>query len=396
MLLKLQKKTLVRTQLIGYTITLFIGVFIILSIMQLFIDAKPLLNQQTDVFNNKSVVISKEISAFKTVDKEKIYFTVSEIEELKGQKFVKNISAFNSANFKIKAYLSESENTPIFYTDLFFESIPDSYLDVKSEAWQWDALVNFVPIIIPESYLNLYNFGFAESQGLPVLSKNTISQITFNLNVYGNDKSKVYNSKIVGFSNKINSILVPEDFLSYANKEFGRINSSRISRVLVEFNNPTDERILHFFNDNNYSISEEKLEFSKLTFFFKSALFFIILIAVIIIILSISFILLSFNLIIQKNKTLIINLYAIGYSYQKISKFYQLIISITTVLSIFLAVLISDLIRSLYLDKFKNLFDFSVSENRIFIIGILLVVLLVFLYNVILIKTIKRTVIPVK
>ena len=394
MLLKLQKKTLVKVQLLGYALTLLIGVFIILTTIQLFIDTKPLLNQKTDVFNNKSAVISKEVSVFKTIQKGKIYFTAEEISELKEQEYVKSVSRFNNATFKIKAYSNESGNIPVFYTDLFFESIPDAYLDVETSEWEWDKSIGFVPIVIPESYLTLYNFGFAESQGLPVLSKNTISQITFNLKVSGNYKTEVYSSKIVGFSNKINSILVPESFLRYANSKFGRSDAPRTSRLLVEFNNPVDENIIQYFNDNNYAINKDKLELNKLTFFFKWALFFIILIAVIIIILSIAFVLLSFNLILQKNKTLINNLYIIGYTYQRIAKFYQIIISVTTVVSVFIAVLISDFVRSIYLEKFQNLFDFSVSENRIFSIGLILVIVLVAVYNLILIKKIKQIVLP--
>lgn len=394
MLLKLQKKTLVKAQLLGYTLTLLIGVFIILSTIQLFIDTKPLLSQQTAIFNSKSAVISKEVSLFKTVNKEKIYFTSEEINELKQQEFVKNVSQFNNANFKIKAFSNQSENIPIFQTDLFFESIPDTYLDVKTSEWKWNKSLGFVPIIIPESYLKLYNFGFAESQGLPVLSKNTISQISFNLKVSGNYKTEVYRSKIVGFSNKINSILVPEDFLSFANTEFGRSEISRTSRLLVEFENPTDERILKFFNDNNYAINKEKLEFNKLAFFFKSALFFIILIAVVIIVLSIAFILLSFNLIIQKNKTLINNLYTIGYTYQSIAKFYQITISIITIISVFIAVLLSNFIRSIYLERLQSLFDFSVSSNRIASIGLILVIVLVLVYNLLIVKRIRGAVVP--
>ncbi|WP_282032223.1 FtsX-like permease family protein [Winogradskyella eximia] len=392
MIKKLQKKTLVKTQLFGYVLTLLIGVFIIVSTIQLFIDVKPLINEKTDVFNAKTAVISKQVSVFKSIDKQKIYFKPNELEDLKAQPFVKNISVFNNANFKIKAFSNQSESIPLFQTDLFFESIPDDYLDVKSEDWQWDQTENFVPIVIPESYLTLYNFGFAESQGLPVLSKNTISQIAFNLKVSGNSNTEVYSSKIVGFSNKINSILVPEAFLSYANTKFGRADTSRISRVLVEFNNPSDENILRYFNDNNYDISKEKLEFSKLSFFFKSGLIFITGIALVIIALSIAFILLSFNLIIQKNKDVIVNLYTIGYTYQSIAKFYQIVISVTTVIAVVFGIAISYYIRSVYIKKFKTVFDFSESNNQIVVIGCVLAIILVSIYNVYIIKNIKNTV----
>jgi len=394
MLIKLQKKTLVKIQLIGYILTLFIGVFIVLTTLQLYQDVKPLLSEQTDVFSDKSAVISKEVSVFKSVNKDRIYFSSKEIEELKEQPFIKDVSVFNNADFRIKAYSNQSENIPLFQTDLFFESIPDVYIDVKTEDWIWNENDEVVPIIIPENYLKLYNFGFAESQGLPVLSKNTISQITFNLKVIGNFNSEVYKSRIVGFSNKINSILVPETFLEYANNKFGRSKKSRISRLLVTFNNPTDERILQFFNENNYSINKDKLEFSKLSFFFNSALVFVIAVALIILVLSIAFILLSFNLIIQKNKAMISNLGAIGYSYKSISKFYQIVISLATVIAIVPAIILGIVVRKIYLERLESLFEFSESNSFILILGVAILLVLCLSYSFIILRKMKAIVLP--
>jgi len=394
MLFKLQKRTLVVSQIIVYALTIFVGVTIMLVTSQFYFDIKPVLSQQTDMFKSKSAVVSKNMSIFKTLDKEKIYFTNEEIVELENQLFTKNISKFNSATFKINAYSQKAENIPVFYTDLFFESIPDTYLDVETEEWNWKASLDFIPLIIPENYLNLYNFGFAESQGLPVLSKNTISQIEFNIQISGNHKSKDYKSKIVGFSNKINSILVPEEFLYWANKEFGRLNKNKTSRVLIEFNDLSDKTILEYFNENNYSINKDKLEFSKLVFFFKSALIFVFFIAIVIIVLSVSFILLSLNLIIQRNKELLVNLYNIGYNYNRIAKFYQVSISLITMVSIIASIITSNFIRNYYLAKIINLFDFTVNKNHLLLSGISLVLMLILIYNVLLIRNIKKVVIP--
>lgn len=396
MLIKLQKRTIVISQIISYALALLVGVTIILLVSQLYFDIKPLLSNQTDVFKSKAAVISKNISVFKSIKKERIYFNNKEIDELRKQSFVKNIAKFNSATFKINAYSNKSESVPVFYTDLFFESIPDTYLDVKTDEWKWNASLDFIPIIIPENYLNLYNFGFAESQGLPVLSKNTISQIEFNIQISGHHRTKDYESKIVGFSNKVNSILVPEDFLLWANNEFGRQNNIKTSRILVEFNDPSDKNILKYFNENNYSINMEELEFSKLVFFFKSAFIFVFFIALVIILLSVSFILLSFNLIIQRNKELLLNLYNIGYNYTQIAKFYQLSISLITVFSILASVIISYSIRNYYLAKIINLFDFSIGKNYILLLGLLLILILAVAYNAHIIKNIKTIVKPRK
>ncbi|MDO4782427.1 MAG: ABC transporter permease [Capnocytophaga felis] len=392
MLLKLQKNTLVKSQIAGYALTLFVGVVIILITIQLYFDVRPLLEQQSDVFKNQTVVISKNVSIFKLTNKDRIYFTENEIQELQKQDFISDVATFKNASFKIGAFTKGTGEIPRFYTDLFFESIPDRYLDVQPEDWQWDVSQDFVPIIIPENYLSLYNFGFAESQGLPVLSKNMISQIQFNIEVEGNGKTKYFESKIVGFSNKINSILVPDEFLSWANVEFGRGDGDKINRLLIDFKNPSDERILQFFNENNYSINKDELEFGKMVFFFKTALFFVFFIALIIVTLSVAFILLSVNLIIQKNKELLLNLYQIGYSHLRIAKFYGIVISVITLISVVFAVWVSNSVRGMYLTKLKNFFDFSQQHNEIYFIGFLLLTLFVFMYNILLIKNVRKAV----
>lgn len=390
MLFKLQRKTLVKSQIIGYALTIFVGVSILLLTIQFYLDVKPLLTEQTKVFKNNSAVISKNVSVFKTMNKQKIYFTDEEIKDLKNQSFIKSVSIFNSANFKIKAYSDKMGNIPVFYTDLFFESIPTTYLDVETKDWIWNSSLDFIPIIIPENYLSLYNFGFAESQGLPVLSKSTISQIEFNIQVKGNYKSRNFRSRIVGFSNKINSILVPEEFLSWANKTFGNSNNSRISRLLLEFNNPSDKLILKYFNEHNYAINKDKLEFSKLSFLFKLGLLFVFSVAVIVVVLSISFIILSVNLIIQKNRDLFINLYSIGFEIGVIAKFYYLLVGFITVISIILSVVITFYIRNYYTLKFVNLFDMNTSYNSIFLLGFLLIIILLILYKILINRILKN------
>ena len=230
MLRKLQRKTLIPAQIAGYALTLLVGVAIVLLAVQVYCDLKPLLDSKTDVFSAHTVTVSKNVTVFKTANKEGLYFSEKELKRLKEQEFVKEVAQFNSATFNTSAAISFDGQR--MSTDLFFESVPDSYLDIESDEWQWDSTSDFLPIIIPEDYLNLYNFGFAESQSLPVVSPAVLSQVTFSIFVEGNGKSKVYNSRIVGLTGKINSILVPEEFLRWANSEFGSAEEKGSSRLL--------------------------------------------------------------------------------------------------------------------------------------------------------------------
>ena len=95
MLLKLQRRTLVPSQIVGYAVTIFLGFAIILVTAQFYFDIKPLLTEQTDIFKNNAAVVSKNISVFKSMDKSKIYFTDDELEGLNQQPFIKNISKFS-------------------------------------------------------------------------------------------------------------------------------------------------------------------------------------------------------------------------------------------------------------------------------------------------------------
>ena len=63
MLYKLQRKTLPKAQLLGYSFALMISVALLGGIWQLYKDVKPLLEEQTDIFSSNYAVVSKPISA---------------------------------------------------------------------------------------------------------------------------------------------------------------------------------------------------------------------------------------------------------------------------------------------------------------------------------------------
>mgnify|MGYP001799941931 CR=1 FL=1 len=392
MLWKLLKKTLIPSQLIGYFLAVTLGSTIALFCIQLYIDVQPLLINETNLFKQDFAVVSKKISIFKSIDKEKIYFGENEIEDLRNQPFVKGLSWFNHATFRISAFSEESDNLPRFRTDLFFESIPDKYVDELTEEWIWDSTRNYLPIIIPESYLKLYNFGFAESQGLPVISENTISQISFSVSISGNGRSRVFKSKIVGFSSRINSILVPENFLKWANAQYGRQPPYKINRLLVAFTNPGDERIVDYFNKENYAINKEKLELGKIVFFFKSALLFMQFIAWAILLLAVTSIFLSINLMIQKNMKVIQYLHNIGYRISEISMYYQIVVIINTMICITLAIIFTHKIRGFYSSQLEELFEMDGDSPIVITAGTICMTVLIALFFIYVRRSIQKTV----
>lgn len=388
MLQKLQRKTLIPSQMAAYTLSLLVGAAIALLSLQLYADLKPLLNSQTDVFRAHTVTVSKTVTTVKTARKKGIYFTDKELQRLKQQEFVKEVAQFNNSTFNVSAAISFGGQQ--MSTDLFFESVPDGYVDIQSDDWRWDSTSNFLPIVIPEDYLNLYNFGFAESQSLPVVAPGLLSQVTFNVFVEGNGKRKVYNSRIVGLSSKINSILVPEDFLLWANREFGAADDKGSSRLLVEFSDASDERIAEYFKANGLNINKAELESSKMAFFFRLAMGFVMAIAVVIILLSIALIVMSMNLIVHRNREMFINLRNIGYSAGTMSRFYKVVTSLLTVGVIVLSAVIVVWIRSYYLARLSTIFNAGGTLAPTLIGSLSLAALLLVICNHSIVRTIKR------
>ena len=388
MIWKLQKKTLLPLQIFGYGITLCIGLIIALITLTIYTDLKPILESESDVFNDNAVIVNKKISILSNINKDKIYFTEEELKDFEDQDFVKEIARFNKAtNFNIFLSLDMFN----LGSQLFFESIPDKYLDKDSDKWKWEEGSDFVPIMMPEDYLKLYNLTFSpQSKDLPLLSPKTISKVEFDVHLSGDNKRKTFRGSVVGFSSKINTILVPEDFLNWANKEFGNHEKNKASRILVEFHDPNDERIIEFLNENNYEVNKEKMEKNKLIFFFKMAFVFVFVIALIIILLSITLILLSINLIFQKNKAVLINLYLLGYQIKQISYYYKLLISIVTLFSIFISLMLTLMIRRMYSEKLVSYFDFEMSNTFIYTNVMIISVLLLILLNILIERKIRN------
>jgi len=348
-------------------LSLTLGSIILLLTLQLFVDINSLLEKETDVFAQDCVVINKNISVLRSYNKEGIYFSEKEIDELEAQSFTKSVSPFKVATFEVEAQIKGASGMSMLATELFFESIPNEYLDVPLDRWVWDEQSDVIPIVIPESYINLYNFGFAESQNLPVISQKTIEQVDFDIRINGQGGRGSFRGSIVGFSNKINSILVPEEFLVWANQRYGKGPNQKANRLLVEFNDPSDEAILQFFNAQNYSINENELEASKLKFIFKTALSFSFFIALVIVILSITSVLLSFSLVIQRNVEQISTLYLLGFSLATIARYYRRVLGVSTMLALLTAYLITYFIHDLVASSLATYFAWKPEEDFLLI-----------------------------
>lgn len=374
-LAKLQLKILPIKQIIGYAAVLLIGSVIILLAAQLYLDIKPYFTDQSSVLGKRVLVANKQVSVFKTVDKSGIYFQPEEIEEIKAQPFVGDVATFSTAQFEIKGFTAQKDGVPAFYTDLFFEGISEKYLDIKTDQWNWQESDSLIPIIIPSSYLKLYNFGFAESKNLPVISENTISQMQFGIKIVGRGKQRVFNGRIIDFSEKLNSILVPEQFMQWANANYGNDSNVNPSRLLIDISKSDHPELANFFESKNIDINKEAVEQNKIWFFFQLIFLFLFVVACIIIVLSCAAMLLGFNLMFYKNKSVFNNLYLIGFSNAAMTKYFQIIMLITTAITLVVAWFLTKMLRLEIRDKLENIIRFPKDNSLLLFTSFLLLLL---------------------
>ena len=123
------------------------------------------------------IIATKKISTLGSFAGKSNTFSPDDIADLKKQSFTKTIGAFTPSQFKVSAGLGMQEAGIHLSTDMFFESVPDEFVDIKLDKWHFDEETHTIPIIIPRNYLNLYNFGFAQSRSLPKLSEGLMGLI---------------------------------------------------------------------------------------------------------------------------------------------------------------------------------------------------------------------------
>lgn len=248
-------------------------------------------------------------------------------------------------------------------TDLFFESVPDAYVDVQSEEWKFNPESNVIPIIIPRNYLNLYNFGFAQSRNLPQLSEGIIGMVNLDIRLVGNGKTEQMKGHIVGFSSRLNTILVPESFIRWANARFSTGVEAEPSRLIVEVGNPADERIVQFVQRKGYEMEGNELEAGKTVWFLKLIVGVVLSVGLLISVLSFYILILSIYLLLQKNMRKLETLLLIGYSPAQVARPYQMLAVVLNLSVLLLGIAIVIGIRGTYLPVITSLLPDAGNES---------------------------------
>ena len=146
------------------------------------------------------------------------------------------------------------------------------------------------------------------------------------------------------------------------------------SRLIVEVNNPADERIAQFFRERGYESEGDKLDAGKTTWFLKVVVGIVLAVGLIISVLSFYILMLSIYLLLQKNTTKLENLLLIGYSPARVALPYQMLTIGLNASVLLLSVGIVLWIRTLYVDVVAKMFPLMGSGSwwLMLVVGVLL------------------------
>lgn len=244
-------------------ITLCIGTTLLLLSVLIWWNFQELLygKSDNDSLGSSFITISKKVTSENMGRSKLTTFKDPEIEVLSKIKGVQDIGILTSNHFPAYIRLNASLG---FSSDIFLEAVPDRFIDKKPESWQWDSATNRVPIILSGEFLNLYNYGFALSQGLPQLSEATIQSLAFDLIVGNPLNRETLSAHVGGFSDRISSVLVPQSFMDYANKKYGNVLKTAPSRLIIKIADPSDKEFVAFLKEKDYVTNAENLRWSKL------------------------------------------------------------------------------------------------------------------------------------
>lgn len=374
---KLLRKHISIFELAVFFVANLIGMAVILAGVQIYNDFSPMLSGEKSLIGNDYMIISRPVERVGTNAPK---FTAEDIEELSEEAWVEDLGVFSASQFRVDG--SIVFNGRRLSTMMFFEAVPDNFVDVDTEDWHFSPGDDIIPIVLPRNYLNLYNFGFSQTQDLPKITEDMIKRVELGLRIKGNGYSDDYKGYVVGFSDRLNTILVPMSFMEWANGYYSNETNNEATRLILEVQNPSAPEVVSFMEEHGYVAEDKPSESSKALFMLQVCVAVIVGIGAIFSLLSIIILTLSIYLLLQKNINKLENLVLVGYKPMYVAMPYILMTVILNVSIMVISIVAAALVQNVYMDYLGKLFGVTLESSPMasIVAGVILTVV-VTLFN---------------
>ncbi len=248
-------------------LALLLGLGIMLPALEMYRQIRHRVAEQKK--SGQFLVVNKKISLANTFGFASSAFSKEEIKKLEKAPNVRQVGFLESNHFQASIRATQVID---FSTYVFFETIPKDFLDHPEPSFTWKEGENSLPVIVSQDFLNLYNFGFALSQKLPQVSREALKMVPFEVVVSGPGGEQVFNGEIVGFTERISSVLVPKSFMDWANRNIGRKTNIQPSRAILRVDEISNPALEKFLAENKLMADREKMQLGKTGAFLQTFL----------------------------------------------------------------------------------------------------------------------------
>ena len=233
MLNKILFKNQDKKQLIIAMIGAFMGITFLITSIHYLIKVNEF-GKGADILGPNTIIVQKKVTNSSSLNLTKTDFSPREIQKIKAESFVMDVKPVISNNFDV-SFQTNDKLVPYFRSDVFIQTVDKSFLDVMSPKWHWKKGDEFVPIILPRDFLVMLNT-FMSASGIPQVSDDLAMDIKFKFRLRdpnNSDREEHVNARIVGFTNEVASILVPESFMAYGNDVYASTTESKITQIMI-------------------------------------------------------------------------------------------------------------------------------------------------------------------
>lgn len=184
-----------------------------------------------EILGPNTLIIQKKIGASNAFQLGKVEFTQREIDLMRSESFIAAVEPITSNNFDVSLQTNDPV-VPYFRTDVFLQTVNPRFIDIPANNWKWKKGDAFVPLIMPRDFIVMLNT-FMSAKNIPTVSDEIAQDIRFEFTLKNGDHKENLNVRIVGFTNEISSLLVPESFMKWANENFGNSTEQKITQLML-------------------------------------------------------------------------------------------------------------------------------------------------------------------
>jgi len=330
---KYQNKKQLTLALVGT----FLGLFFLFTSLH-FLHKIYTYGENSEMLSKNTIVIQKKVTSGPLLGLNNPEFSDEQIDEVRSMEFVESCDPIRSNTFDVVLSIDDPL-IPAFNSNIYVQSVHEDYLDVKTDHWDWDEGSKTLPIIMPRDFLMMMN-NFLSASNIPQLSDDLVLDLKIDLNIGPRNYRETIHARIVGFTNELSSILVPEYFLNWANQKYGEKEKEVISQLVVKSKDGQFGLLENYLEEKEFESKKSQLLIAKLKSTLGVLLTIISTISLLAVFLSMLVLIQYLQLIMTKNDYEIRTLLRLGHAPNQLIKvflrYFMSLFSVVAVLSLLL------------------------------------------------------------